>query len=295
MQNNITLASCPCSWGVWYPQDQQQPRWQKFLDEVSEVGHSVIELGPFGYLPNDAAQLKDELAARNLSVCSTAHMSDLIVPDALANLRRDIDEVCPLLVDLGAEYFVFMDGDGLYPHPSDRNVNLSQWRHVINVISETAKIVKEEYGLNYAFHPHVATCIENEHQIIRLLNDTDEKYVNLCFDTGHHLYTGGIPEDFIHQFGDRINYYHLKDMCGEVRNRVKRENLSDNDAFELGVMVPLGLGNVNFAAVKAAMIATGFKGYAVIEQDIYPDREGRAKAFAQRNLAFAQELGLGSK
>ncbi|MGF1683189.1 sugar phosphate isomerase/epimerase family protein [Photobacterium minamisatsumaniensis] len=295
MSNNIKLATCPCSWGVWYPQDELQPSWHKFLDEAAEIGHSVIELGPYGYLPSNVDQLKDELAARNMSVCSTAHMSDLIVPGSLDNLRRDIDKICPLLVELGAEYFVFMDGDELYPHPSDRNLNLSQWRHVIEVIGESAKIVQEEYGLKYAYHPHVATCIENEHQIIRMLNDTDDKYVNLCFDTGHHLYTGGLPEEFIKEFGSRINYYHLKDMSMEVLSKVKRENLSDNDAFEIGVMVPLGQGNVNFSAVKEAMITTGFNGYAVIEQDIYPDREKRAKSFAQSNLTFALEHGLGCK
>lgn len=295
MNNDIKLATCPCSWGVWYPDDKEQPSWSKFLDEAKEVGHSVIELGPYGYLPTDIEKLKDELFSREMSVCSTAHMSDLIVPDALTRIREDLDKVCPLLVELGAEYFVFMDGDELYSHPMDRNLNLKQWQHVVGVIKETAKIVKQEYGLDYAFHPHVSTCIENEHQIIRLLNDTPDEYVNLCFDTGHHLYTGGIPEDFIKEYGSRINYYHLKDMSRTVLDKVKRDKLSDNDAFEMGVMVPLGVGDVDFKAVRDAINMTGFNGYAVIEQDIYPDREGLAQTYARNNLEFALKMELGSR
>ncbi|MBD1556137.1 TIM barrel protein [Vibrio sp. S9_S30] len=293
MTSQITLATCPCSWGVWYPKDHQQPSWRKFLDEANLSGYRTIELGPYGYLPTDISELKYELEAHNLKVCSTAHMSDLIVPNALNNLRTDISHICPTLEALEARYFVFMDGDSLYQHPSDRNLNLNDWKHVIKVISESAKIVREEYGLDYVFHPHISTCIENEHQIIRLLNDTDPDYVNLCFDTGHHLYTGGIPEDFIKEYGSRIRYYHLKDMSSAIRDKVKLKNLSDDEAFELGVMVPLGEGNVNFAAVKAELDRQNFCGYAVIEQDIYPDIHNMAFTHARSSLAYIKQLGMG--
>lgn len=293
MTSQITLATCPCSWGVWYPKDHQQPSWQKFLDEANFCGYRTIELGPYGYLPTNFRELKYELEAHNLNVCGAAHMSDLIVPNALSNIRLDINNICSTLEALNARYFVFMDGDSLYKHPSDRNLNLTDWKHIIKVISESAKIVKEEYGLDYVFHPHVSTCIENEHQIIRLLNDTHPDYVNLCFDTGHHLYTGGVPEDFIKEFGSRIRYYHLKDMNSAIREKVKQKNLSDDDAFELGVMVPLGEGNVNFDAVKAELDKQNFRGYAVIEQDIYPDIHNMALTHAKSSLAYIKQLGMG--
>ncbi|CCN82358.1 putative Sugar phosphate isomerase/epimerase [Vibrio nigripulchritudo SFn27] len=294
MSSKIALATCPCSWGVWYPKDHMQPNWQKFLDEASLCGFRNIELGPYGYLPTDIGQLQYELDAHHLQVCSSAHMSDLIVPNALDNIKRDINKICPLLEALSAKYFVFMDGDSLYKHPSDRNLSLKDWKHVVSVIGETAKIVKEEYGLEYVFHPHISTCIENEHQILRLLNDTHPDYVNLCFDTGHHLYTGGVPEDFIREFGPRIHYYHLKDMSQSIREKVKQKNLSDDEAFELGVMVPLGEGAVNFHAIKQELEKQSFKGFAVIEQDIYPDIHNMAYTHAKNSFDYARRLGLGT-
>src|SRR5205823_1915935 len=62
----VRVGSAPDSWGVWLPDDPQQVPWQRFLDEVSASGYDWIELGPYGTLPTDPAQLSDELAALHL-------------------------------------------------------------------------------------------------------------------------------------------------------------------------------------------------------------------------------------
>ena len=58
----------PDSWGVWFPDDPKQVPWQRFLDEASAAGYEWIELGPYGYLPTDPAQLSDELESRGLKL-----------------------------------------------------------------------------------------------------------------------------------------------------------------------------------------------------------------------------------
>ena len=66
--STILVGSAPDSWGVWFPDDPNQTPYTRFLDEVAASGYEWIELGPFGYLPTDPAQLSDELAARNLKL-----------------------------------------------------------------------------------------------------------------------------------------------------------------------------------------------------------------------------------
>ena len=64
MATNIVLGTAPDSWGIWFADDPQQTPAQRFLDEVVEAGYEWIEIGAFGYLSTDPAQLRDDLAAR---------------------------------------------------------------------------------------------------------------------------------------------------------------------------------------------------------------------------------------
>ena len=54
-----------------------------FLSEVVEAGYEGIELGPYGYLPNDPAELQDELDAHGLKVLAGTVFSHLHQPGRL--------------------------------------------------------------------------------------------------------------------------------------------------------------------------------------------------------------------
>jgi len=64
----VSIGTAPDSWGVWYADDPRQTPWTRFLDEVVAAGYTRIELGPYGYLPTDPVQLKDELDRRGLTM-----------------------------------------------------------------------------------------------------------------------------------------------------------------------------------------------------------------------------------
>ena len=65
---NLQLGTAPDSWGVWFPDDPKQVPWHRFLDEAAAAGYTAVELGPFGYLPTNPEQLRDELGRRNLTL-----------------------------------------------------------------------------------------------------------------------------------------------------------------------------------------------------------------------------------
>ena len=62
----IQVGIAPDSWGVWFPKHEKQPSWDRCLDEMAEAGYAGVELGPWGYLPNTAPELKKELDKLNL-------------------------------------------------------------------------------------------------------------------------------------------------------------------------------------------------------------------------------------
>ena len=64
--SKITIGTAPDSWGVWFPSDPEQVSADQFLAEVAEAGYEAIELGPYGYLPSDPAELQDKLDAHGL-------------------------------------------------------------------------------------------------------------------------------------------------------------------------------------------------------------------------------------
>ena len=67
--SRLILGTAPDSWGVWFPEDPHQVTWRQYLDELPKAGYYWTELGPQGFLPQDPAQLGDELARRGLQVC----------------------------------------------------------------------------------------------------------------------------------------------------------------------------------------------------------------------------------
>ncbi|RZK83477.1 MAG: 2-keto-myo-inositol dehydratase [Rhodococcus sp. (in: high G+C Gram-positive bacteria)] len=99
----IRVGSAPDSWGVWFPEDPQQTPYGRFLDEVSASGYEWIELGPYGYLPTDPQQLRDELAAHNLKL-SAGTVFEHLHQDAQYHPHADSH------VDTEENVYRFLDG-----------------------------------------------------------------------------------------------------------------------------------------------------------------------------------------
>ena len=87
---NVRIGSAPDSWGVWLPSDPKQIPWDRFLDEVVEAGYEWIELGPYGYLPTDLAELRAELGKRGLKVTASFAMGDLADPAEWPDVERQV-------------------------------------------------------------------------------------------------------------------------------------------------------------------------------------------------------------
>jgi inosose dehydratase len=146
------------------------------------------------------------------------------------------------------------------------------------------------HGLRPVFHPHAQTHVEYEDQIERLLADVDG--LELCLDVGHHAYSGGDAVEFFTRHRDRIPYLHLKSVDGELRDRVARDGLSFAEAVAAGVFVDPSRGAVDFEALRDVIVATGYDGYAIVEQDMYPAEFDRPLPIARRTHEYLSGLGL---
>ena len=57
----IKIANAPCSWGVLeFELEGKAAGYAQVLDEISEAGYTGTELGDWGFMPTDPAQLKKD-------------------------------------------------------------------------------------------------------------------------------------------------------------------------------------------------------------------------------------------
>jgi inosose dehydratase len=92
--------------------------------------------------------------------------------------------------------------------------------------------------------------------------------------------------------GGRIEHLHLKDVDGELLERVRRGELNLEQAWNGGLFCPFGEGVVDFRAVLALPELAGFTGWMVLEQDrvaVGADDLDRVRAVEERNLAVVRE------
>src|SRR3954452_18383362 len=119
MTKPAMLGSAPDSWGVWYADDPAQTPWHRFLDEVSGAGYTRIELGPYGYLPTDAARLKDELAARGLTVTAGTIFEHLHRDGSWVPVHSKVSAVAALTQAMGAEHLALIPDFWRHPDTGD--------------------------------------------------------------------------------------------------------------------------------------------------------------------------------
>ena len=254
----IHLGSAPNSWGVWMPDDPRQTPWPRFLDEIAAAGYVWMELGPFGYLPTDAARLLDETGRRGLTITGGTVDGGLHRPDAFDEVLERSRTVATTLTGVGARYLVFLpelyrdiDDAGTWLQPAE--LTAEQWETLLTSMTRLGRAIREEFGMTLVFHPHADSHVGAQEDVERFLGGTDVDLVQLCLDTGHISYCGGDNLAIIRQFPQRIGYVHLKQVDPRVMERVQREGLAFAQAVRLGSMCEPMIGEPDMPAVLAAL------------------------------------------
>ena len=293
-------GTCPDSWGVWFADDPLQTPWERFLDEVAEVGYEWLELGPFGYLPKEAARLTEELDRRGLRVAGgTVHgFSGLHRPGDWPEIVRITRQVAELTAAVGGRHVIFVpvpgyrdDKTGAFLEPAE--LDAGQWRTMTKATDELGKIVSQEYGLRLEFHPHADSHVETQSQTERFLEQTDPRYVSLCLDTGHLAYRHADNVAIIGRYPDRIGYVHIKQMDPAIVARADREGLAFGQAVAMGASCEPPSGEPAIEEVAKALRELDRDLFVVVEQDMYPTDFDKPKPIAERTYHYLRGVGIG--
>ena len=288
--STIRIGTAPDSWGVWFPSDPAQLPAEQFLREVVDAGYGWIELGPYGYLPKDPAQLQDQLDAHNLKVLAGTVFEHLHRADSWDDVWTQVTDVAALTSAVGGKHIVVIP-DTWRHHKTgeeleDRELTPEQWAQLTEGMNELGRRILDEYGLAVQFHSHADSHVGYQPEIERFLQATDPRWVNLCFDTGHIAYYGGDCLELIKTYPDRIGYLHLKQVNPIVVDHVLNKDLSFAEAVRMGAMVEPPLGVPEMGPLLDAVAGLGCDVDAIIEHDLYPCPPEVPLPIAKRTKAY---------
>jgi len=294
----IKIGNAPCSWGIEFASDPSYPTWQSVLSQCASAGYKGIELGPIGYMPEDPAILRDELAKNDLSIIGGVVFRPFHDAAKWDEVMDASVRTCKALVAHGAEHLVLIDSISPRRAPTAgradeaEQMESAEWTAFRDRIATIAKMGSEDYGLTVGMHAHAAGFIDFEPELERLLDEVDDKILKICFDTGHHSYAGYDPVAFMKRHIDRISYMHFKDIDPAVKADVVANRTDFYKACGQGIFCNLGQGDVDFPAVRQVLLDAGFEGWCTVEQDCDPALPGTPLDDAKSNRQYLESIGF---
>ena len=274
----ITVANAPVSYGVFdlaRPELVPPPGGGELLDAVAAAGYDAIDLGPRGLFGTGRA-LAGALAERGLLLCGA--WIDLPLTGGDAGFDAALARVLPVLEDLALLASV-QDGPPPRPTLADAGDESRRarpgggpgleadgraWAAFVEHL-ECVCALARGLGLEPTFHHHAATYVETPAEIDRLLGDTS---VGLTLDSGHLLLAGGDALEGFDRWRGRINHIHLKDVDTSVLPRAAGRPDALRRLWEDRAFTALGDGDLDVAGLMDRIVAGGYDGYLVVEQDV---------------------------
>jgi len=263
---------------VEYPAEYPYGR---VLDEIQAAGYAGTELGPYGFLPADAATLRSELTKRSLTLCSAFVDIELGNRSAHEAGLAYVSRSAKLISDAGARLLVL--SDKITP---DRNATSGrredankiswtepQWQAAADAIHQVIARCKA-VGMRVAFHHHAGSHVETPEEVDRLFSLFSSEELGLCLDTGHYVYGGGDTIAFLEKQVSRVWCVHLKDIYDKPVNEARQRRMNFHEAVRHGIFAPLGKGSIDFSKVISLLQRGHFDGWVVVEADVLPGGVG---------------------
>ncbi|NQV32494.1 MAG: TIM barrel protein, partial [Phycisphaeraceae bacterium] len=277
----IKIANAPCSWGALeFDLEGESQGYELVLAEMVETGYAGTELGDWGFMPTDSADLQRVLQGKALDLvgafvpvamakeeCHEAGVALALKTAHLMQAAGYTDAFIVLADDNGSVEQRTKNAGRITP---DMGLSDTQWKTFAQGAEKVAIAVKEVYGLRTVFHHHCGGYVETPAEVDKLMSLTDPQALGLCLDMGHYGFGGGDPVDALKLHYDRIWHVHFKDFDPQVGQTSKAQSHDYFDSVANGVFCELGKGSVNFTEIVRILKEKGYEGWIVVEQDVLP-------------------------
>ena len=258
---------------TWGGKDRQA------IEDISSLGFHGIQLRSnvikdFG----SPAELRDLLEKHQLKMVALSSGGVRIDPALEAEEIAKHTANAKFVRDVGGLYLQVTD-----ERPKDRAITAADYKRLGRLISEIGKRTAD-LGVSLGYHNHMGSLGERPEEVEQILQAADPRYAKLELDVAHYFQGGGDPAKAIEKYSDRLLFLHIKDVEPVPGNA---------DAKRPYRFVELGRGRVDLPAVFDALHKVNFRGWAVVELDVVPDKTRTPKESGAISKKYLEEkLGV---
>ena len=243
MFNNVKLGIAPIGWtNDDMPQLGGELTFEQMVSEAALAGFQGTEVG--GKFPTDPAVLNKALDLRGIKIASQWFSSFLCSTPYEENEKAFIEQLD------------FLEA-------------VEEWDKLCDGLNKLGKIAADR-GFKLCFHHHMATVVQTFEETKRLMDNTDPRYVYLCFDTGHFTFSGEDAVKAAKEFGPRIGHVHLKDIRPDMMEKAYAEGFKFRKAVLEGCFTIPGDGCVDYPGVFKALHDAYYEGWFIVEAEQDP-------------------------
>jgi inosose dehydratase len=234
---------------VWTWGTGSREPFEQGVKEAADIGYQAVEtLGAVMFFYEDAPDEFDTMLATYgvEFACAYHHLT--------GDWENDFTNAKRILTFLGEHDVPVMNLQAARrPDGGPSDAQLAETADQASQIGEFGK----QQGVRVCLHPHYATMVEQEPELVYMMENVDASVLGLTIDTAHTVLGGMDPVDISARYGDRVGYMHMKDILPP----------SGDDIPWYMNFRELGRGTVNFPAVIANLDAAGFEGVLAVELD----------------------------
>ncbi len=257
--------------GVFVPIDEQQVKL------VSDLGFPGLELYGESFAPwadrlPDLKALLDQYGVTLITISNKGTVNGRPVDFITPELRQEtIDDHIAWVRDnhtyFGRKHFKINMG-----RRSPRGTSDDDLKVLADSLNALGKATLD-LDVRLRPHPHIWGPIERPHEIHRLMELTDPRYVYLLPDTAHLNLGGGEPLDLMRQYYDRIYAIHWKDTKASYRGFIGPTPTREEHTQEI-LYKDLGSGGVDIQGIWSMLLERGYQGWITLDLDPPRPAEG---------------------
>jgi inosose dehydratase len=242
------------------------------LADSRDVGFLGTEMG--GKFPTTPNGLRPLLFGFGLALVGGWYSGTLLDTDLGAEQDR-VREQLALFRDCNASMLVYGETAGTIQNRQDvplarrRQLSDEEVQAYGHKLTRFAEFCANDFGIPLAFHHHMGTAIEDEHDIDRLMAATGPA-VGLLYDTGHLVFAGADPLRVLAHHGARVAHVHTKDVRRDVLDGLDRTTDSFLGAVLKGVFTVPGDGSIDFDPILERLAAADYEGWFIVEAEQDP-------------------------
>ena len=307
---SMNICGAPCCWGVDDPKNPYLPPWQRVLFEAGQAGYRAIELGPYGYLPIDAALVSAELTKNGLAIVAGTIFHDLLDPDNQSSVLRAVDDICqldyrprrcPSCPATKAEVpHAVSDCDGL--GGMTNGIMPPAIRTPRRAFPRRSGSVSWAMCARSASVQTPTVCARSCTRTRAVTSNLPMRLKRWC--TISPMKPPGfvwIPATCITRTWIRFptskntpvgsDYVHFKDVNQNVYQEVLGEHIRFFEGCGKGSMCPIGAGALDYPGIKQALEEIGYSGYITIEQERDPRNSNTSLRDVKASVEYLKSVG----